>query len=106
MLGPVPSSTVITDTPTPRPDGPRRSPLADRLRQVSLWSVAVGVVVFLVAFGLEPWVVAVAVFGLLWAAVSRVVTQRVEEIFERRPALRLVFGDLRTARQTWRSFPR
>jgi hypothetical protein len=59
------------------------------VRQVSVWSVIAGVVVFAVAFGLRPWVIVLASFALLYAAVNRALSRRVEEWLERKPDLDL-----------------
>jgi hypothetical protein len=61
----------------------------ERIRAVSVWSVFVAAVMFGIAFGLQWWVIVVGVFGLVWAGISRAVSDRVAERFERRPELAL-----------------
>src|SRR5689334_4888854 len=71
----------------------RGSHLARRARAVSVWSILAGVVVFAIAFGLRPWVIAAAGFALVYAAVNRALSKRIEELFERQPDLQLVAKD-------------
>lgn len=47
--------------------------MVERIRAVSAWSVLVAAVVFGFVFGLQLWVVVVAVFGFVWAGISRAV---------------------------------
>lgn len=74
-------------------DDPQRRPMAaclwERVRSVSAWSVLVAAVAFAFVFGLRLWVVVVGVFGLVWAGVSRALSDRVAERFERQPQLML-----------------
>jgi hypothetical protein len=70
-----------------------RARLARRLAAISPWALFAAVVVFAIVFGLEPWVIFVALFGVVLAAVNRVASKRVEELLDRKPALRLVIAD-------------
>lgn len=58
------------DDPEHRSLGAR---VVERIRAVSAWSVLVAAVVFGFVFGLQLWVVVVAVFGFVWAGISRAV---------------------------------
>lgn len=67
------------------------SRFSHRLRMVSLSSVVAGVTAFALMFGLQPWVVVAATFGLQVASVKRAASKRVEELFEK-PDVQLVVG--------------
>jgi hypothetical protein len=60
-----------------------------RIRALSVWSVLAAIFVLAIAFGLRPWVIAVAVFGLVYAGINRALSDRIAERFERQPDLAL-----------------
>jgi hypothetical protein len=76
--------------------------LLERIRAVSAWTILVAAVVFGFVFGLQLWVVVVAVFGLVWAGISRALSDRVAERFERQPELAL---EVAVGSQQWGSSP-
>ncbi|MEJ7786743.1 MAG: hypothetical protein WKF96_18225, partial [Solirubrobacteraceae bacterium] len=74
---------------TPQEQPHRGSAVVRRLRQLSLWSVLGGVVVFAMMFGLRAGVVAAAVFAATYKGIEGAFGQRIKERFERQPDLRL-----------------
>lgn len=81
----------MSDGRDPHPQRPE-SAIVRRVRGVSLWSVCLAVVVVALIFGLESWVILVAGFALIFAAVNRAASKRIEELLERKPAVTLAVG--------------
>jgi len=85
--------TVMDDRGTPSKITSARVHLARWLGVISPWALLAGTVAGAVVYGLELWVLIVGGFSLVYTAVHRVLSKRIEERPERKPELRLVIAD-------------